>query len=203
MTPGSSLLQRWNFGGLRGVTAALLGFALPALAALGDAPRLALRYERGPIAAGEWWRLATGHLVHLDLRHALLNVAGLLLVWALFAGAFRAWQWGVILLAALASIDAGLWLLNPGLQWYVGASGLLHGAMAAGIVQQMIQRDRLAWVLGVVGAGKLLYEHFSGALPLAGDAGVVITDAHLYGAVAGAICGALFRPASAPGGNAA
>jgi rhomboid family GlyGly-CTERM serine protease len=203
MNRGVSLLQRWHFDGLRGVLAVLLAVALPGLAALGDAPRLALRYERAPIVAGEWWRLFTGHLVHLDLRHALLNVAGLLLVWALFAGAFRAWQWGVILLAALASIDAGLWLLNPGLQWYVGASGLLHAAMTAGIVQQMIQRDRVAWVLGIVGAGKLLYEHFSGALPLAGDAGVVITDAHLYGALAGAICGLLFRPASAAGGNAA
>jgi rhomboid family GlyGly-CTERM serine protease len=131
--------------------------------------------------------------VHLDLRHALLNVVGLLLVWALFAASFRAWQWVVILLAGIASIDTGLWLLNPGLAWYVGASGLLHAAMTAGIVQQMIQRDRIAWLLGVLGAAKLLYEHFSGALPLSGDAAMVVTDAHLYGALAGAVFGVVWR----------
>jgi rhomboid family GlyGly-CTERM serine protease len=203
MAQETSLLQRWQLDGARGALAAALCTLLVGLAALGDGPRLALRFERGPLAAGQWWRLLTGHIVHLDLRHALLNVAGLLLAWVLFAGAFRAWQWAVILLAGCAAIDAGLWLLDPALDWYVGASGLLHAAMTAAIVQQMLQRDRLAWVLGVLGAAKLLYEHFAGALPLSGDSALVVTDAHLYGALAGALCGLLLRPASAPGGNAA
>jgi hypothetical protein len=65
--------------------------------------------------------------------------------------------------------------------------------MAAGIVRRMIARDVVAWVLGVVGVGKLLYEHFSGAMPFTTSGALVVTDAHLYGAVAGMLCGVLLR----------
>ena len=164
------------------------------LAALGDGPRLALRFARDDIAAGEAWRLVTGHLVHLDLEHAVLNVAGLLLVWALFSRVLSARQWALTVLAGVVAIDLGLWVVNVDLQWYVGASGVLHTAMAAGIVRQMLARDPVAWGLGVVGVGKLLYEHFSGAMPFTGNGALVVTDAHLYGAVAGMICGVLLRP---------
>jgi len=193
MRGGSSRLAAWGLEGARGVLALSIAAACLALAALGAGPRLALRWDRASIAAGEAWRLVTGHVVHLDLEHAALNVAGLLLVWALFSRAFSARQWLAIVAAGIAAIDLGLWLVNVDLQWYVGASGVLHAAMAAGIVRQMIARDRIAWVLGVVGVGKLLYEHFSGALPLTTAGALVVTDAHLYGALAGMLCGVLFR----------
>ncbi len=51
----------------------------------GDAARAALRYERVAIAAGEWWRLITAHFVHIDLEHTLLNIMGVVLMWAIFA----------------------------------------------------------------------------------------------------------------------
>lgn len=177
----------------RGLAALGLSCGLLVLAGFGDAPRSALRWSRPDIASGEAWRLVTGHVVHLDLGHAALNVAGLLLVWALFSRVFTAGQWVLTLLAGVVAIDLGLWLVNVELQWYVGASGLLHTAMAAGIVRQMLARDGLAWGLGVVGVGKLLYEHFSGAMPFTSSGALVVTDAHLYGAVAGMICGVLLR----------
>jgi rhomboid family GlyGly-CTERM serine protease len=160
------------------------------LAAAGDGMRNALRYERSSIAAGELWRLATAHIVHLDLAHAALNSAGLVLVAALFGRVFGALQWAFVLLLSVLAIDAGLWFLHPGLTWYVGASGLLHGAMAAGILERMFARDWTAWALGLLGSAKLLYEHFSGALPLTTAGFAVVTDAHLYGAAAG-VAGAL------------
>src|SRR5688572_31528312 len=68
------------------------GLALLAACALlllpewgGEAARVALRYERIALAAGEWWRLLSAHVVHLDLEHAVLNALGLVLMWALFA----------------------------------------------------------------------------------------------------------------------
>jgi rhomboid family GlyGly-CTERM serine protease len=191
--PMKSPLVRLGLEGGRGLAAIGLSLGLLILAAFGEAPRLALRWSRPDIAAGEAWRLVTGHLVHLDLEHALLNVAGLLLVWALFSRVFTAGQWALTLLAGVVAIDLGLWVVNVDLQWYVGASGLLHTAMAAGIVRQMLARDVLAWVLGVLGVGKLLYEHFSGAMPFTASGAMVVTDAHLYGAVAGMICGVVLR----------
>lgn len=174
------------------VLVAMSGAALLALAWWGEPLRGLLRWDRAALAAGEAWRLVTGHFVHLDLEHALLNVAGLALVAWLFAAAFSPRQWLVITLAGIAAIDVGLWWVNVDLMWYVGLSGVLHAAMAAGIVRRMIERDLVAWGLAVVGVAKLLYEHFSGALPLTTAGVPVITDAHLYGAVAGMACGLWF-----------
>ncbi len=41
-------------------------------------------YDRGAIAAGESWRLVTGHLVPADGSHALWNISGLALLSFLF-----------------------------------------------------------------------------------------------------------------------
>lgn len=156
---------------------------LPCIA--GEPGRLALRYERGALAEGEWWRLLTGHWVHLSLRHALLNALGLALMWALFARDYSPRQWLGIVLGAVLAIDAGLWLLDSTLQWYVGSSGVLHGVMAAGTLAHLKRREPDGWLLLAFLAGKLTYEHLVGPLPFAGTAAVV-TDAHLFGVLGGA-----------------
>ena len=81
------------------VLAALLVLLAPLL---GGAPaRTALRYDRPAIAAGQWWRLLSAHLVHLDAHHALLNAFGAALMWALFARDYAARQWlGILLIFA-------------------------------------------------------------------------------------------------------
>jgi rhomboid family GlyGly-CTERM serine protease len=185
------LLTSLNGDGRYG--AALLGSlaALLALQALGPAGLYALRYERAAIAAGQWWRLASAHLVHLDLRHTLLNGAGLALMWALFARDYRPWQWALILIAAVAGIDGGLWFLDVSLLWYVGASGVLHGVMAAGTLAALRRGEREGFILGAFLLGKIAYEQAGGVLPLAGAAVPVVVDAHLYGAV-GALAAALW-----------
>ncbi len=177
-------LRSLNCDGRRGVAlvcAALL-LLLPALA--GDGGQAWLRYERGALAQGQWWRLLTAHFVHLDLRHALLNAAGLALVWVLFARDYSPKAWLAILLGAIAAIDAGLWLGDSTVQWYVGSSGALHGLMAAGAVAHIRRGERGGWVLAGLLATKLLYEQSVGALPLSGRDPVVV-DAHLYGVLGG------------------
>src|ERR1700680_2342648 len=101
---------RWGLG----LCAACLILLLPSLP--GQSARLLLRYDRTALAQGQWWRLLTAHLVHLDLRHALLNCVGLLLMWALFARDYSPRQWVLVLLGAALALDAGLWL---------GASGVM------------------------------------------------------------------------------
>jgi membrane associated rhomboid family serine protease len=151
---------------LLGLCALLL---LPVLA--GEPGRAALRYDRTALAAGEWWRLLSAHIVHLDFEHAVLNSLGLVLMWALFASDYRPRQWLVIMLVSVAAIDAGLWLRDSTVAWYVGSSGALHGMMAAGTLAQ--------WV---------------GALPFSDSHAGVVVDAHLFGAVAGALVAACIRP---------
>jgi rhomboid family GlyGly-CTERM serine protease len=165
------------------------------LETFGDAGREALRYERAAVADGEWWRLVSGHLVHLGWRHVALNLLGLALMWALFFADYSLRQWAIVLGASTLAIDAGFWFLNPGLVWYVGLSGALHGVMAAGTLAHVRRRERDAWVLVPFLIGKLAYEHWNGSMPYSADAGgAVVVAAHLYGAL-GALAAALFlRP---------
>jgi rhomboid family GlyGly-CTERM serine protease len=173
--------------------ALLAGLAVLLLPLAGGAALAALwRYERAAIAAGEWWRLLTAHLVHLDARHALLNAAGFALLWALFARTYRPLQWLLATALILVTIDAGFWLFSPRLQWYVGASALLHGVFACGVVAMIRAREPLGWVAAAVLAAKLAWEQWQGPLPL--TPGPVVTDSHLYGAIGGALAGVLLRP---------
>lgn len=165
----------------------LLG-ALLVLSWVGDEPvRLALRYERTAVLAGEYWRLLTGHFVHGSTAHLALNLAGLALVAVLFARDFSLGEWLLILLASIAAIDIGFVFYEPQLEWYVGFSGVLHGALAAGAIAWWRHESRhLALALSLIVVAKLAWEQWRGALPFSGDMSVIV-DAHLYGALGGAL----------------
>ena len=177
------------------------GLALIAVAALlllpeigGDAVRIALRYERMAIAGGEWWRLITAHFVHIDLEHTLLNVMGVVLMWAIFARDLSPRQWLIVTTVVLLTIDAGLWFRDKGVDWYVGASGALHGFMAAGTCVHVRRGDLDGWILVVFIVLKLGYEQLHGVLPFAESGMPVVLNAHLYGAIGGILAAACLKP---------
>lgn len=162
------------------------------LYAAGPAAVEALRYDRDAILSGQAWRLATGHLVHADAPHLGWNLAGLALVWFLFARDYSVRQWLAILFASTLAIDLGFLLLEPGLAWYVGFSGVLHGCMAAGLVAWLASgRDLLGVLVTALFVAKLAWEHFVGPLPLTAESISlpVIYEAHSYGAAGGALAG--------------
>jgi rhomboid family GlyGly-CTERM serine protease len=186
------VLKSLNCDGAAGLALLAACAALLFLALTGEPGRLLLRYDRAALAAGQAWRLLTAHLVHLDLRHALLNGCGLALMWALFARDYPARQWLLVVLGAMVAIGAGLWLCDSTVQWYVGSSGVLHGVMAAGAFAHLRRREPDGWVLAGFLAAKLVWEQWVGPLPLAG--GVVVVDAHLYGVIGGAAVAAFLKP---------
>ena len=186
ITKGSARWQSLNADGRYGV-ALLCVLALLALPATGgEAWRAAWRYERTALAAGEWWRLFSAHFVHLDARHLVFNLAGLALLWVLFARSWRPLQWLPIALLSVLGIDAGLWWLSPRVVWYVGASGVLHGLWAAGAAGEWRRRAPLYWLPALLLAVKLLVEQWRGASVVAGDMPVVLM-AHVYGAAGGLV----------------
>jgi rhomboid family GlyGly-CTERM serine protease len=178
---------------------ALLGAcALPGLLELGGEPvRAALSYQRAGIAAGEWWRLLSAHFVHLDASHALLNSLGLVLMWALFARDYSPLRWLAIYLVSALGISAGLYAFDPHIEWYVGASGALHGVMSAGTLAHLRRRDLDGWILAAFIVAKLFYEQLAGAMPFSGAAHTVV-DAHLYGAIAGFVVALFLRSRAGP-----
>lgn len=176
-------LRSLNFDGRYGlgllVTVAVL--LLPELD--GAAARKALSYQREALSHGEAWRVLSAHFVHLDLLHAVLNAMGAVLMWALFARDYAPLRWLLIYVGSCLAVSAGLWFVSTDVPWYVGASGALHGVMAAGTLAHLRRGEFDGWILAVCLTAKLAYEQFVGALPF-GPADT-ITDAHLYGAIGG------------------
>lgn len=152
----------------------------------GETAREVMSYQRAALPRGEWWRLLTGHFIHLGLEHAVLNAMGLVLMWALFARDYPPLRWLAIYLGSCLAVSAGLWFLSPQVEWYVGASGALHGVMTAGTLAHLRRGDLDGWILAIFIVAKLSYEQFSGALPFAGSADTIV-DAHLYGAIGGVV----------------
>ena len=168
--------------------ASLLAVAFTLLGALAAHVNDWLAYERAALAAGQAWRLVTAHFAHLGPMHGVLTAIAWMLVWRMGQGTGRGSQWAWLLAGSAVAVDAGLYLLSPRVEWYVGASGMLHGGFAG-----------MAWLaargpapqfgrilLGLL-AAKLIWEQVAGASigsAIPGDA-VTITAAHFYGAVGG------------------
>lgn len=173
----------------------LLAAIILILATLGKGATDLLQFHRTAVADGQLWRMLSANLVHLGWSHALLNTAGLLLLWALFGRYFTQAQWLLLLACSCIATTLGLLLFNADLQWYVGLSGALHGLFVAGCIAELRGKSRTGLILLLAVAGKLMWEQFQGPLPGSVDAagGPVVVQAHLYGAVAG-IVALFFKP---------
>jgi rhomboid family GlyGly-CTERM serine protease len=166
------------------------------LATGGDTIAELLRYQADAIKDGQVWRLITGNFVHLGWAHTFMNLLGLGLIWGLFWGCFSQRQWLIITLVSCLAVSLGLLAFDPKLEWYVGLSGMLHGLFVAGAVGGIRRGDRREAILLVAIVGKLIWEQTYGAMPGSAEmaGGPVVVDAHLFGAIGGAIVALLFKP---------
>lgn len=157
------------------------------LALLGNPATEWLQFDRSALHQGQIWRLLSANLVHLSFSHLWLNLAGLLLLWVFFARYYTTKQWTLLLAICSLTTAMGLLVFSPDLEWYVGLSGTLHGLFIAGALRDLRQKQVEAYVLLGLIIGKLLWEQFQGPLPGSEETagGLVIVDAHLYGAIGG------------------
>ncbi|MGZ3236099.1 MAG: rhombosortase [Burkholderiaceae bacterium] len=167
---------------------------------------LLFRYDRVAILSGQAWRVITGHLVHLNTPHLVLNLIGLFLLFELLWGKLAVLHALGLLAAASVGISILLWLLHPELMSYAGLSGALHGLWAGaalvGLLPNFSRRSLSAadpfpvkllpsQYVSLTGLlllmAKLMLEWRHGASvrteQLIGEP--VITSAHLYGALIG------------------
>jgi rhomboid family GlyGly-CTERM serine protease len=158
------------------------------LGAVAHAVNPFLEYRREALEGLQLWRLLTAHAAHLGVAHGALNGAALVLIWRIGRDTTSLREWAWLLLGAAAAVDAGLYWLSPDVEWYVGASGVLHGLLG-GVAVLMLDRAARRFGAALLAAivAKLAWEQVSGgAMTTAAlsDAPVV-TVAHLYGAIGG------------------
>ena len=147
-----------------------------------------LRYENTMIDSGEWWRLISGHFIHLGWTHLSLNVAAMWLLIVIFQPATRPEILLSFIFLLSIGTSIGLIVFSPEVEWYVGLSGVLHGLLLMGIVVDCRYKKSTSLILLTGLIAKLLWEQFYGDAHAMKQivGGMVVYDAHLYGAITGA-----------------
>lgn len=88
-------------------------------------------YQRDAVRAGQWWRIVTAMWVHLDTWHWLADAMAAAGIILLLARVLRPQAIVGALVACGVLVQIAL-LGQPGVQWYGGLSGALHGLAAWG-----------------------------------------------------------------------
>ncbi len=144
-------------------------------------------YQRQLLEQGQLWRLFSGHFVHLNDKHLILNLIAWIIIFFLGLNYLLLLRWVVLLFILTLSISAGLYYFVPEILYYGGLSGVLHGYFAYILVEWIKNKQRLAWIILLLLIAKTLIENFS-------DIGSstaeyldlrVVTEVHLIGVVIG------------------
>jgi len=156
---------------------------------LGETITQALVYQRTLISQGQLWRLFTGHFLHTNGFHLLLNLAALILLWALHGRFYSIKNYSVLFFCCAISTSVGIYFYNAELIQYVGLSGVLHGIFVFGAIMDINAKDKTGYLLFVGVWLKIAHEQIYGASTDVSDLieASVAVDAHLWGAVGGLI----------------
>ena len=108
-------------------TAAAFIFLLPSLA-------VALQYDRAAIAAGEIWRLLSGHWVHYSFDHLFWDVLAFGFLGLACERRSRS-RFLVCVTAAAFAVSLSVWFCLPGMRDYRGLSGVDSALFALLVVE--------------------------------------------------------------------
>jgi rhomboid family GlyGly-CTERM serine protease len=153
---------------------------------------LTLHFEQDAIANGEYWRLLSGHLVHLNLIHTFMNLGALCLLIIMFWKDLSYREDLSALIFSIFGINIGLYFFHPELTSYVGFSGILHALFIYYFLKTLPQNKTTSIISVCIIFLKVLWEQSSWVdtsetAKLIG--GSVATMAHLYGGICGLIAG--------------
>jgi rhomboid family GlyGly-CTERM serine protease len=146
-------------------------------------------YDTQQLNNFQWWRLITGHFLHTNTIHLLLNALGLTLLWALNGHHYKASHYLIQFFMLCLGTSIGLYLFAEQMQWYVGLSGVLHGLFVIGAYFDIRQKFKTGWLMLIGVWLKVLHEQIYGASEGVAQliAANVAIDAHLFGTITGCI----------------
>ncbi|WP_440056075.1 rhombosortase [Pseudoalteromonas sp. T1lg65] len=153
-----------------------------------------LDFNRVLITEGEIWRVLTGQFMHSNFYHLGLNLLGILLIWLLhgeYTPTTHYFQNTWLLALATGVL---IYFFAPNIILYTGLSGLLHGMIVMGALEDIKRKMTTGYLLFFGVFVKIGWEQFHG-----GSTEVealinsrVAIEAHLFGALSG-VCLFLLR----------
>ena len=146
-------------------------------------------YHRQLITQGEFWRLLSGHLLHTNGYHLLLNLAVLLMLLALHNRFYTIKNYTFLFLFCSLFTSIGIYFFDSTLIKYVGLSGVLHGIFVFGALMDINAKDKTGYLLLLGILIKITHEQLYGASAEVSNliAANVAINAHLWGALGGLI----------------
>jgi rhomboid family GlyGly-CTERM serine protease len=146
-------------------------------------------YDRIQINQLQWWRLITGHFLHTNAMHLLLNILGLVLLWALHGQYYKTPRYLKQFFVLCLATSIGLYFFDKNMLWYVGLSGVLHGLFVIGAYFDILQKFKTGWLMLIGVWLKVIHEQIYGASEDVAQliAANVAIDAHLSGTISGCI----------------
>ncbi len=144
-------------------------------------------YQKQLLEQGQLWRLFSGHFVHLNDKHLILNLIAWIIIFFLGLNYLSLLRWVVLLFILTLSISVSLYHFASDILYYGGLSGVLHGYFAYILVEWIKNKQKFAWIILLLLIAKTLIENFS-------DIGSstaeyldlrVVTEVHLIGVFTG------------------
>ena len=130
----------------------------------------AAAYDRAAIAAGEIWRLATGHVTHWNFDHLVWDVLMFGVLGTLIERRSRQ-EWFAVVVGSATAISLWLWAFEPAVVQYRGLSGIDSALFTCAAVAMLRDARRSGHPLTAAAimtllagfAMKIGYEHVTGS----------------------------------------
>jgi len=156
-----------------------------------------LIFDHRLIAAGQYWRIWTGHFIHTNTEHLLLNAVGFSLFLLLYQPQITPLKLFYSSIYLATCIGLSLFWLNPEIARYAGLSGVLYGLFSLFALQAVFKRDYLlGYAVFFAISSKLLWENIDPSINSHNAVLInarVASEAHLYGYLAALLYVILFK----------
>ena len=158
---------------------------------LGEPTLNGLMYDRSAIASGELWRALSGHIVHSNGWHLLLNLASLLMIGLLFSQHLTRLFWLLVFVLSGLMISACYFWIAPEYNYYVGLSAVLYSVIIIGALLDIKEQPLIAVIVLVIVTARVIWQQYSGSMDSLAELieDRVAIESHLFGICSGYVIG--------------
>lgn len=155
---------------------------------LGGPANKELVFNRDAIMQGELWRLLTGHWVHSDTEHMLLNLAAFAFLGCMIEMSLGRYKLYSALIVGMCLVNTWLWIFIPTLDFYCGLSGILNTLLFVILIDGWLRTRKFIFLfIAVAATAKVVFELIQSSAIFSHTTWPAIPEAHLAGTLAAVI----------------